>query len=55
MKTIMKIIIICSVAIGVLYWASANPNSARTLKKNIDGLANTCSETVDKIVDNLTD
>jgi hypothetical protein len=51
----MKIIIICSVAIGVLYWTTANPNSARALKKNIDELANTCSETVDKIVDSLTD
>ena len=55
MKTIMKIIIALGIAVGVLYWATANPNSARALQKNIDAMANTCSETVNKLVDSLTD
>lgn len=55
MNNLLKIIIVCAVAIGVLYWTIANPNSARGVKNSIDTVANTCSETVDKFVDSLTD
>jgi len=49
------IIVGAIVAIGVLYWAVANPNSATDVKKRLDNVANTGMEYYDKAVDELTD
>ena len=48
MNNLLKIIAVFAVAIGILYWVTANPNTARSLKQSIDA-------TVDKLVDSLTD
>ena len=49
------IIVSMIVAVGVLYWAVSNPNSAKNVKKGIDNLANVCSDYYEEMADKLTD
>ena len=55
MDKVFRIVLICIVAYGVLYWASNNPKSVTKLKNAID---TTASQTVEKakgVANNLTD
>ena len=43
------------VATVVLYWAVANPNSAKNVRNKIDNLASICVEYYNSAIDELTD
>jgi hypothetical protein len=55
MSKLFKIIFVCVVAYGLLYWAVSNPNSASNVKETIEATAGVAVEKAKDIADNLTD
>ena len=55
MSKLFKVIFVCVVAYGLLYWAVNNPNSASNVKETIEATAGVAVEKAKDIADNLTD
>ena len=55
MNKLFKVIFVCVVAYGLLYWAVNNPNSASDVKETIETTAGVAVEKAKDIADNLTD
>ena len=55
MDKVFRIVLICVVVYGVLYWASNNPKSVTKLKNTIDTPASQTIERAKGVADSLTD
>ena len=55
MDKVFRIVLICVVVYGVLYWASNNPKSVTKLKNTIDTTASQTFERAKGVADSLTD